>query len=441
MRAFGVGAAASATALDLVDDGLANGTATIVLDPSQLSSGLLGGGVKLAEIARVELLVDGVVVQTIQPNQLVQTPLGLQYTGTLSGLSTSAAEQITARVVATDPAATTIATTQTLEVLSGSGVQICVDHPTAVGTIVNDDTLPTLAYDDAYVAAKDTVLHIGASSGVLSNDIAGPPVTATLLTNPTRGTIVLSANGGFDYTPNPDRTGIDKFTYRTTGASGADDAEAVIFVTPVNVGDTTTLALVALTPEQQIAATYAAFFGRGADAVGFHFWVGEFQRGLPTQGPALLFANIASSFGISDEAKGLYPFLANPFGASDAQIGTFLDSVYNNLFNRSSDTLGLNYWTGQVRQTLASGKFVGSVLVDIMSGAQDTAAGKDITTLMGKVAVSMEYVEEQQRLGSTWTAPDDGAEARALLQAVTSDPMTVLVGVAHAHDLVVADLP
>ncbi|MGD9883406.1 MAG: DUF4214 domain-containing protein [Reyranella sp.] len=121
-------------------------------------------------------------------------------------------------------------------------------------------------------------------------------------------------------------------------------------------------------------------------------------------------------------------------------MGSFLDSVYNNLFNRSSDTAGLNYWTGQIRQTLASGKFVGSVLVDIMSGAQDTVAGKDITTLMGKVAVNMEYVQEQQRLGSVWTAADDGAEARTLLQTVTADPLSVLVGVAQAHDLVVADL-
>jgi hypothetical protein len=439
IRAFGVGSGASSTALDLVDDGLANNTATIVLDPSQLSSGLLGGGVKLAEIARVELLVNGVVVQTIQPNQLVQTPLGLQYTGTLTGLSVSSSEQITARVVATDAAATTIATTQTLEVLSGSTVALC-DDPTAVGTILNDDTAVLRAYDDAYVAAKDVTLHIPTSIGVLFNDVASPPVSATLLTNPTRGTVALSSNGGFDYTPALDRTGIDKFTYRTTGANGTDEAEAVIFVTPVNVGATTTLALVSLTPEQQIAATYAAFFTRGADALGFQFWVGEFQRGLPTQGPSVLFANIASSFGISDEAKGLYPFLANPFGASDAQIGAFIDSIYNNLFNRSSDTLGLNYWTGQVRQTLASGKFVGSVLVDIMSGAQDTAVGKDITTLMGKVAVSMEYVEEQQRLGSIWTSADDGAEARTLLQAVTSDPQSVLIGVARAHDLVAADL-
>jgi hypothetical protein len=295
-----------------------------------------------------------------------------------------------------------------------------------------------VAHDDAYIAAKNTVLHVAASNGVLFNDNVGPPVSATLLTNPTHGTVVLSANGGFDYTPAADSTGIDKFTYHAGSASGSDNAEVVIFVTPLSTGETTTLSLAALTPEQQIAATYAAFFGRGADAPGFQFWVGEFQRGVPTQGPSVLSA-IANSFGIGTEAKGLHPFLATP-SANDAQIGAFVDSVYNNLFNRSPDIAGLTYWTGQIRQTLASDKSVGSVLVDIMSGAQDTAAGKDITILMGRVAVGLEYVQEQQRLGSTWTAADDGADAKALLQAVTADQQSVLVGVARAHDLVAADI-
>jgi len=59
IRAYGVGSGASQPALDLVDDGLQNKSATIILDPSQLKSGLQGSGVTLAEIAQVELLVNG----------------------------------------------------------------------------------------------------------------------------------------------------------------------------------------------------------------------------------------------------------------------------------------------------------------------------------------------------------------------------------------------
>jgi hypothetical protein len=196
--------------------------------------------------------------------------------------------------------------------------------------------------------------------------------------------------------------------------------------------------LLALTAEEQIAATYAAFFSRGADAAGFAFWVNEFNTGLPVQGPAALFANIASSFGISDEARALYPFLVNPFGANDSQIGAFLESVYDNLFDRSSDAAGLAYWTGQVRQTLAAGQFVGSVLINIMSGAQDTAAGQDITTLMGKVAVGLAYVNAQEAHHMTWAGASDITAATALLHAVTADPQSVLIGVRDAETLAAA---
>ncbi|MFO1086143.1 MAG: DUF4214 domain-containing protein [Reyranellaceae bacterium] len=209
---------------------------------------------------------------------------------------------------------------------------------------------------------------------------------------------------------------------------------------PVKVGPTsTTLDLVGLTAAEQIAATYTAFFGRGADADGLDFWVNQFNVGKATQSPSLLFANIASSFGISNEAKALYPFLVNPFGASDAAITSFINSVYDNLFNRGSDAAGLAYWMGQTKSTLQSGKFVGSVLVDIMSGAQDTVAGKDITTLMSKVAVSLHYVEAQKKLHTIWTSADDLPEAKALIDAVTDVASTVLVGIAQADRLVAAD--
>lgn len=303
---------------------------------------------------------------------------------------------------------------------------------TATGNIRDDDAGGiTVAHDDAYIAAKGTVLHVAASSGVLFNDVAGSPVTATLLAKPTHGSVVLSAGGGFDYTPAGDGTGIDQFTYRASGANGTNDAKVSIYVTPVTTGDATTLSLPALTPEQQIAATYAAFFGRAADAQGFQFWLGELQRGLPTQGPSALTA-IAGSFGIGNEAKGLYPFLGKPFAADDAQIGTFVDSAYNNLFGHSPDAAGLAYWTGQIKATLAAGQFAGSVLVNMIGGTQ---AGPDSQTLLGKLAVALEFVAQQQAHLTPWDGAADTAAAAALLRGVTSDPQTVLIGINQADQL------
>jgi len=99
----------------------------------------------------------------------------------------------------------------------------------------------------------------------------------------------------------------------------------------------------------------------------------------------------------------------------------------------------LAYWRGEIQNALKAGQFVGSVLVNVMSGAQNTAAGQDITALMSKVAVSLEYVRQQQLYGTEWTWLDDQAQAMALLDPVADAPETVLIGMASAQALVMAD--
>ncbi|MFO1162421.1 MAG: Calx-beta domain-containing protein [Reyranellaceae bacterium] len=174
---------------------------------------------------------------------------------------------------------------------------VAIGSASAIGTIVNDDSLPApppVAHDDAYVDFPGQTLHIGAASGVLFNDASTVPLTASLLNGTSHGTLALAADGGFDYTPDPGFFGIDSFTYRATGVGSTNDEHALIYVTPVLVGSTTTLDLARLTAEEQVAATYTAFFGRGPDAFGFEFWVHEFTAGAATQSPAAVFANIAN---------------------------------------------------------------------------------------------------------------------------------------------------
>ncbi|MFO1163211.1 MAG: Calx-beta domain-containing protein [Reyranellaceae bacterium] len=320
--------------------------------------------------------------------------------------------------------------------LSAPSTGLTIGTPSASGTITNDDKAAAIAaHDDAYIVLKGQSLNIGSTIGLLANDDNAS--SATLASGPAHGTLQLATNGGFTYGPAAGFANIDSFTYHSGNGSSSADAHALLYVIPTLTGGTsTTLDLLGLTAEEQIAATYIAFFGRGADASGFNFWVGQFQANLPTQGGAALFANIASSFGVSDEAKGLYPFLVNPFGASDPQISAFIDSVYLNMFNRGSDAAGLAYWTGQTKATLAAGQFVGSILVNIMSGAQNTADGQDISTLMGKVAVSLDYVQQQTLHGTHWNGTADTTAATNLLHGVTSDPGTVLAGIKNADTLI-----
>ena len=285
---------------------------------------------------------------------------------------------------------------------------------------------PLTAQDDAYVTLQGNSLPIAASSGVLFNDDTVSPAIASLVTGPAHGALQLTFDGGFSYTPTPGFTGIDAFTY--SGGAQSSDATALIYVVPVISG---ALNLLALTPDEQIAATYTAFLGRGADAAGFKFWENAFATESQTESPAKLIAGITSSFASSDEAKALYPLLANPTGASGSQITGFVNDVYENLFNRAADTGGLTFWSGLTKAEIAAGNFDGAIVVQIMSGAQ----GQDITTLISKVAVSLAYVQDQEHNGTQLAGVNDLAVATALIHAVTSDPQTVLIGIAQAHAL------
>lgn len=294
---------------------------------------------------------------------------------------------------------------------------------------------PSFVQDVGYIVLADTRLSTIVSGAAVGHVTLSE---ATLTGGAAHGAVELAADGVLSYTPAAGFAGVDRFTYHAlVDGTRPVVSQALVHVVPVLSGSSDTLDFLALGADEQIAAIYATFFGRAADAGGFDFWVGEFDRGHATQGSARLLANIASSFGVSAEAKSLYPFLAHPFGTNDAEIGMFLDAVYGNLFNRTSDPGGRAYWTGQVKQTLAAGEFIGSILVDILSGTKNTAQSLDVTTLMGKVIVGLHYVERQQAHGATWTA-DDIARAADLLDGVTSTPQSVLMGIRNADAAIAA---
>ncbi|MDF1720845.1 MAG: VWA domain-containing protein [Minwuia sp.] len=117
IRGIGLGAGADLAQIDLLDDGLANNSAERVTDPALLDANLQDSDVDSADIARVELLLDGVLVQTIVATDLISTPVGLRFSADISGLDPNLADGITARVVAQD--GTVASTSQIVGVLAG----------------------------------------------------------------------------------------------------------------------------------------------------------------------------------------------------------------------------------------------------------------------------------------------------------------------------------
>lgn len=98
---------------------------------------------------------------------------------------------------------------------------------------VND---PPVANGDSCNVYEDDVLSVE-GPGVLSNDtdVEGDPLSAELVSSPSHGHLLLSANGSFTYTPHADYHGSDTFTYRVfDGTEYSNYAQVFITVIPVN---------------------------------------------------------------------------------------------------------------------------------------------------------------------------------------------------------------
>ncbi|MCF7673907.1 MAG: family 20 glycosylhydrolase, partial [Akkermansiaceae bacterium] len=93
--------------------------------------------------------------------------------------------------------------------------------------------VPVVAVDDSYPVDSLTPTVI-AGPGVLANDInpSGSPLTASVTTDVSHGTLALSSNGGFSYTPGPGFTGTDTFSYTVTDPVSSD-REAIVTLTGV----------------------------------------------------------------------------------------------------------------------------------------------------------------------------------------------------------------
>ena len=95
-----------------------------------------------------------------------------------------------------------------------------------------------IAVNDAATVAEDGVLN-GASVLLNDSDPEGNTLTVntTPVLSPTSGTLVLSSNGTYTYTPNANFFGTDSFTYEVCDngtPSQCDTAVVTITVTPVN---------------------------------------------------------------------------------------------------------------------------------------------------------------------------------------------------------------
>jgi hypothetical protein len=102
-----------------------------------------------------------------------------------------------------------------------------------------------IAFDDAYIAKKNTMLNVGARTGVLKNDVDADStkLKGILVSKPEHGTMHYRADGSFYYRPDKNFEGVDSFTYK------ASDGKNVSDVAKVWIGVGTSVVLGAVLPE------------------------------------------------------------------------------------------------------------------------------------------------------------------------------------------------
>ena len=102
-----------------------------------------------------------------------------------------------------------------------------------VNITVNEVTTPPTGVDDSTSTPEDTPVNID----VLANDTDPDSVTLTVtnLTQPLSGSTVIEADNTITYTPNPETSGVDTFTYTANdGVNNSNVTTVTVTVNPVD---------------------------------------------------------------------------------------------------------------------------------------------------------------------------------------------------------------
>lgn len=166
--------------------------------------------------------------------------------------------------------------------------------------------------------------------------------------------------------------------------------------------------------KQALTALYVGYYDRAPDPDGLQFWIDQIDNGRE-------FSTIAADFAAAPEALAKYPYLSTPDVSTPS---TFITSIYLNLFGRTPDQAGLDFWTGVLNDGSVS---VAEMIEEIIMGAvNDEDAGTfDKTVLDNKIEVGLDFAESTADVSGFEFDADAKMAAEAAVNGVTEDPATV----------------
>ena len=240
---------------------------------------------------------------------------------------------------------------------------LSLDHWTdaTAYTLTADDVLVTLpnsitTSNDTYTVRRATPLIV-AAPGVLANDMGEMGgLFAQLAAGPANGTLSLSTNGGFTYTPVGSFTGTDTFTYRARdGFSTSGVTTVTITVTPNRAPNVTNNSY-SLMANTTLTVPAPGILGNDSDPDGDS--ISALLATGPTQGTLTLNSNGSFTYVPNAHYTGSDSFtyrandgLTNSSLATVSLTVTPFTSFYSDTFTRSS----LSPWVVQAGNWVVNG--------------------------------------------------------------------------------------
>ena len=162
-----------------------------------------------------------------------------------------------------------------------------------------------------------------------------------------------------------------------------------------------------------ITQLFVGYFDRAPDPAGLTFWINVFDGGMPL-------SEIAQFFATSEEAVAIYPALSEVATPTAQQISELIVTIYDNLFDRSPDDAGLQFWTGVLEDGFPVGLFVSAII--------DGAVGNDAQILANKVEVACHFVDAAEDDVNYVLDEATIQASRDALSVVTEDPSSIDAG-------------
>ena len=290
-------------------------TLTLARDSgADASDTFLASGSLAALTAGGDLVLSGVVIGTVTQNSGGTLLLTFGAAATPSAVNETLSSVAYANTSGTPPASVDIAWTFSdgNAGAQGSGGALAATGTTTV-LIEISNTAP-IAIADSATGDEDNLI----TGNVLTNDtdVDNDPLTATLVTDVSNGTLALNSDGSFTYAPDTDFNGTDGFTYvANDGLVDSDPATVTLTVNPAN--DVPIATAVDLTPTAQDAGTEDTNFTFAASAL--------LAGASDVDGDSLTVASVALVDGntgtLSDDGAGTYTFTPTAnFAANDIAL-------------------------------------------------------------------------------------------------------------------------